>query len=168
MHRTTLLLTFLICLTAVPCSYTQQNKSMEDSQTTYEYSPRASKNVPFELDENGKIYLQVQINNGPQLRFLLDTGAALLCLIDTKIATDLGLKTKPGYWVIGTDGATLSGSVARDISFRIPGMSMQHVNAGIVSLAPPHTKSKYKDGILGFDIFRNFVVDINYSNNTLN
>ena len=141
---------------------------MEDNQTTYEYSPSASKNIPFELDENGKIYLRLQINNGPQLRFLLDTGAALLCLIDTKIASNLKLETKPGYWVIGTDGSTLSGSVARDITFSIPGMSMHHVNAGIVSLAPPDTTSKYKDGILGFDIFRNFVVDVNYLNHTLN
>ncbi len=141
---------------------------MEDSQTTYEYSPAASKNVPFEVDENGKIYLQVQINDGPKLRFLLDTGAALLCLIDTKVASALGLDTKPGYWVIGTDGSTLSGSVAKNISFSILGMSMQHVNAGIISLSPPDTKSKYKDGILGFDVFRSFVVDVDYSTKTLN
>jgi hypothetical protein len=140
---------------------------MQDDQTTYEYSPSASKNIPFELDENGKIYLRLQINNGPPLRFLLDTGAALLCLIDTKIATELKLETKPGYWVIGTDGSTLSGSVANDITFRISGLSMQHVNAGIVSLAPPDRKSKYKDGVLGFDIFRNFIVDVDYANHTL-
>jgi hypothetical protein len=119
------------------------------------------------MDEHGKIYLQVQVNNSSKLRFLLDTGAALLCLIDTDVVSNLGLKTKPGYRIIGTGGATQSGAVAGDISFQIPGMSMQHVHAGVVSFWKTESKSKYKDGILGFDIFRNFVVEVNYATRTL-
>ena len=161
--QTVLLLVLVLFITAV-----SQKKKVEEFPTTYEYSNNASsKNIPFEVDEDGKIYLQVQINGSSKLRFLLDTGAALLCMIDPQVVDSLKLTTKPGYWVVGTGGSTLSGSVAKDISFSLPGLSMQHVNAGVIPMRTMNRPSKYVDGILGFDIFRNFVVEVNYASHTL-
>lgn len=70
-------------------------------------------NVPIELDQTGKAYISGRINDGKQIRVLLDTGVATRLVLDQKAAEASRLTLIKGYQAQGTGKEKTAASLAR-------------------------------------------------------
>ena len=111
--------------------------------------------VPFEISGH-LIFLPVRVNNQAPLWFILDTGAAVN-IIKEKHARSLGLKLESNEQVL--DGTPY----AKGISLGLPGteLSNQTLFAAPTEALEPSV-GRAVDGILGFDLFHRFVIEIDY------
>ena len=119
--------------------------------------------IPFEL-YNNNIYLQVRVNGSRPLRFVLDSGASNSVIDETRART-LGLKvSEMNEASAGSgEGKTRIGS-AEGVTFGLPGteLFLKHI-----MVLPVYDLFKLDgqavDGILGYDLFTRYVVEIDYS-----
>jgi hypothetical protein len=112
--------------------------------------------VPFELSGN-LIFLQVRVNNKAPLWFILDTGAGV-SILKEKQAQSLGLKLETREQVL--DGMPH----AKGIRLGLTGTELLDQTIFVApteSLEP--SVGRAVDGILGFDLFQRFVVEIDYA-----
>jgi len=136
--------------------------------------------VPFELVSN-HIYLQVKVNDYPHLSFLLDTGAGSNYLnlskagelkikkIDRKKARRVGGSEDVSFFKLDSIGIDLinpspDGSVPAQNENLI---LFDQTLIGISLSQVDKFDGKKLDGILGYDFFKRFVVEIDYINQVL-
>src|SRR5690348_645066 len=136
-----------------------------DARPTFKFSKSVAE-MPFEVDEDNKIYLYLRINGSGPLRFLLDSGTKGMCLIDYTQAPVLGLQLRKSGGLQGT-GSETSSQWGSEVTITMPGLELTHTPAIIYPFNPPLTPGKRKDGILGLDFFLKFVVEINYRTHKL-
>ena len=130
-------------------------------------SGHSASNIPIELDASSKVYLRGKINNSLEVRILLDTGAATMFAIDRQHAESLNLTLNEGYQVQGPGASRSAAALAKDISVRLPGITLVHIDAVAVSFyLPQENEERY--AILGFEFFKNFVIEIDYDNRLAN
>ncbi|HEY9714223.1 MAG TPA: retroviral-like aspartic protease family protein, partial [Chroococcales cyanobacterium] len=121
--------------------------------------------VPFEFTAN-EVMVNVKVNDGDPVPFILDTGATQ-SLLDQQVATRLGVRTHSGYSM-----TTGSGSIKTDF------ISAEKLSIGDITLeniamavAPLQGFSNIPDpkpgGLLGANILRRFLVSIDYPNRTV-
>ncbi|MGH9766419.1 MAG: aspartyl protease family protein [Blastocatellia bacterium] len=119
--------------------------------------------IPFELSDN-HIHLQTRINGSGPFSFVLDTGASV-CVINEKRAAELGLKLRDlGELDIGVAEVSAQVALANGISFSLPGAEIPTKRAVVISF--DYLESVYDhpiDGVLGLDVFKQFVVEIDYA-----
>jgi predicted aspartyl protease len=130
-------------------------------------SGHSASNIPIELDASSKVYLRGKINNSLEVRILLDTGAATMFAMDRQHAESLNLTLTEGYQVQGSGANRSAAALAKDISVRLPGITLVHIDAVAVSLYRPDQNGE-SYAILGFEFFKNFVVEIDYDNRLAN
>ncbi len=136
--------------------------------------------VPFELVSN-HIYLTVKINDYPHLSFLLDTGARSNYLdlskagelkikkIDRKKAKRVGGSEDVSFFKldsvrIGLINPSQDGSVpAQNENLTLFNQTLTGISLGQVD----KFDGKKLDGILGYDFFKRFVIEIDYINHIL-
>lgn len=150
-------------------------------------SGKSALNIPFKI-VNNHIYLQVSVNDGKPLWFLLDTGAGNI--LNHRHAQALGLKLTRAGQTIGVGEGMADYFFAGNISFNLPGatvrdqkfvvMSLENVEECLTKLdvdstgqITPRTQAREKgeqpiDGVLGFQFFCLFVVEIDYVTKTIN
>jgi len=119
------------------------------------FATGSSAKMPFE-NIAGEIVLTTTINGHDKVKFILDTGASLtiidgICVSQYKIPTGTTYRSFGG---IGKD--TVLGSHTADLSLALPGLTFDHVS---LDIAPCGARV---DGILGYDLLRNFVIKIDY------
>lgn len=140
------------------------------SRYGWEFKPKQKKVVvPFEL-HNNLIVIKMRVNKSDTLHFILDTGASTNILTDPDVAPSLGLYYVRKLAFPGYEGDTLAAWVSVNNEFNMPGivargqhlMAMQKDVLDISSYVgmPVH-------GVLGHDLFQNFVVKINYKANCI-
>jgi hypothetical protein len=136
--------------------------------------------VPFELVSN-HIYFKVKVNDYPHLSFLLDTGARSSYL-DFSRAGEFKIKKvdrKKAKGIRGCDDASFFkldsiriGSInpsqdgsgfAQNENLTLFNQTMTGISLGQVD----KFDGEKLDGILGYDFFKRFVVEIDYLNHTL-
>lgn len=124
--------------------------------------------IPFHLQENGHIHLNVKLNNIDRtLNFVFDTGATA-DVLDTALAKELGLK--PDYQQSVTGGA---GSKTYDIVLNqtitvLPNIEVDRSNLVLTNLAPFHELSDRPfDGIIGYSLLRRYITKIDYEKKEL-
>lgn len=123
--------------------------------------------IPFELHSN-LIVVPVKINDGEDLKFILDTGVRT-AILTNKVYVD-GLPSKHDR-MISLMGAGNAGQidayVSNNISFDLPGITADG-NALLVLnedyLMLENFLGTRVHGILGYEIFSRFVVEIDYLN----
>jgi predicted aspartyl protease len=116
--------------------------------------------IPFEL--SGKhIFLKCRVNGSAPLWFLLDTGA-YLSVIDERRALALGL-VKRGGVSIGSVVGEAEVSYINDVSLDLPGarLSLPVVASAQLNFLES-VAGRTVDGILGSELFRECVVEIDY------
>lgn len=151
-------------------------------------SGRSALNIPFKI-LNNHIYLQVSLNDGKPLWFLLDTGAGNI--INQRHARTLGLKLTPAGQTTGVGEGVTDLFFTDNVSFNLPGvtirnqkfavLSMENVEEcltkidvdeqGQITLRTPAAGEKVErpiDGLLGAEFFRLFVVEIDFLTKTIN
>lgn len=120
--------------------------------------PNAQKRlaIPFETSNN-LIFVQVRINKSEPLWFVLDTGASYT-FIKQKRAQALNLKLEQ-------DEKEFEGQpFAKGVSLTLAGAQLlnQNIVAGPTEFLEP-VVGRAVDGVLGYDLFKSFVVEIDYA-----
>ncbi|MFZ4425915.1 MAG: aspartyl protease family protein [Saprospiraceae bacterium] len=121
--------------------------------------------VPFEY-ENNFIVIKVLFNDVFPLRFIFDTGAEYTILSKREITDLLNIDYKKRFVLQGADMTTeLYAYLARGISITVG--NLRNANRNILVLEEDYFRFEEFSGIqihgiLGADMFRRFVVRINY------
>lgn len=123
--------------------------------------------IPFER-YNNLIVIPININNTITIKFILDTGVQFAILTEKKFGEFLNLEYDRQLSIQGPGMAdSISAQVATHIHMRLPGDVTSGVNQSLLVLEEEYLslrKNLGADvyGIIGYDIFSRFVVEINY------
>jgi hypothetical protein len=139
-----------------------------ESQNTRANSASASNQslaiIPFELSDNLP-YLQVRVNGSAPLRFILDSGAGVW-VIDRSQAKTLGLKTEEQGKITGAGAGSVDVQYTKNVSFGLTGIETSVPNVALIDLSSLQASLGRKvDGIIGYDFFDRYVVEIDYDAN---
>lgn len=128
---------------------------------SYFDSGHSALNIPFEINQAGMAFVSGRVNGSEPLRILLDTGAATMLAVHRGQAERLGMKLIEGYQVQGTATKRVRAAVARDVSLRLPGITLGRQEATVWPFQEPDAGMEH-DAILGFDFFNNFTIVMDY------
>jgi len=130
-------------------------------------APDAPATIPFELVVR-HIMLKVRINNSRPLSFVFDTGDKV-CVVDTEVAKELGLKTEGQLRVGGAGADTLPASFVKDATWTLPGLEGFTQPVGLTfPLGRMAARFGHDfDGIIGSDFIKQFVIEVDYQNRVL-
>ena len=119
--------------------------------------------VAFELYQN-LVFLPVRLKGSEPSTFLLDTGASV-SFLNQALAHSLGLEVKHQRESnIGTGEASTRMGFAKDLAFGVSGVDIPAKHVGVVQLADlESTLGRTINGILGADLFKSYVVTIDYA-----
>ncbi|WP_235336713.1 aspartyl protease family protein [Pontibacter korlensis] len=142
----------------------------QSSDTVYFTSDRKKITMPFRLVHN-LVIIPVQINNSQPLNFILDSGVRNTLITQLYFSDSLDLKEANRIKIKGLgQGHSLEAIHSTGNSMRMRGIQGDHhtvyvllediFNLSLRMGMPVH-------GIIGYDIFKNFIVKINYSTETL-
>ena len=120
--------------------------------------------IHFEQVDN-LIYLPVTVNGSKPLRFFLDGGASV-CVIDPLIVKSLGLKTSGSGVIHGAGNGAVKVTYTDSITFGLPSVNLAVPKATVIDLSTSIPGQKL-DGLIGFDLFNKYVVEINYHTSTI-
>lgn len=126
--------------------------------------------IPFE-SYNNLIVVPVILNNALPLRFILDTGVQTTILTERTFSDMLNIQYHRKLTLVGADGDKgVDAYVAGDVSLELPGAK----GVGQVMLVLEEDYLQLRNylgedvhGILGYEIFRRFTVEIDYEDQTL-
>jgi len=120
--------------------------------------PQSSHRIPFQLNGN-RIALDVRVNGSGPLSFVLDTGASAT-ILDTDQAERLGLRLEG----IRDANAPADLRRANGVSLSLPGVDLgdQAILVRDLDSAQLLHSGRHLHGVLGYDFFRQFVVQIDY------
>ena len=128
----------------------------------FHFVPGESRTIPFTL-KGGMIVVNVSIENKPALPFVLDSGA--LNVLTPEAAKALNLTADGNLSTDGVGNNQVSTRLARIKNFRVGPAELLDQRFVIVSL-PLTFVNNGKDhpiaGLLGYELFRRFVVKIDY------
>ncbi len=167
-----LTLALLLC---VSCALSFQGQKSESSSSA-EGGPRSAPTdsrtasiqglaiIPFELSDNLP-NLQVRVNGSAPLRFILDSGASVW-VIDQSQAKTLGLKTEEQRKITGAGAGSVDVTYTKNVSFGLTGIETSVPNVALIDLSSLQASLGRKvDGIIGYDFFDRYVVEIDYDAN---
>jgi predicted aspartyl protease len=121
--------------------------------------------VPFDISNN-LIILQVKVNGSSPLSFILDTGASASVINESRVK-ELGLQSQ-GQAAATTQGGSTEASFIRDVSLNLSGVEFPHMTLVAIRLSGLEAGlGRSVDGILGYEIFNRFVVEIDYASKTV-
>jgi predicted aspartyl protease len=120
-----------------------------------------SSGIPFELTNN-LVILQGSINGSRPLAFILDTGASTTVISDSR-AKELGLKLE-GKTDATTQGGSIAVSFVKGVSLNLSGVEFPGMTLAAIRLSGLEAGlGRTVDGILGYEVFNRFVVEIDYA-----
>ncbi len=125
-------------------------------------SPQASRphRVPFEITNN-LVILQGSINGSKPLAFILDTGASTSVISDSR-AKQLGMKLD-GKTDATTQGGSIEASFVKGVSLNLSGIEFPNMTMAAIQLSGLEAGlGQTIDGVLGYEVFKRFVVEIDY------
>lgn len=123
--------------------------------------------IPVDIQHN-IILLPMRVNDSFEMNFILDTGVRTTILTETMVASFLLLDSLRRIRVRGLgEGEAIEAVMASNLDMSLPGvigrgMNMIILPEGIISYSGMFGKPVH--GIIGFDLFNQFVIEIDYSN----
>lgn len=127
--------------------------------------------IPFET-YNNLIVVPVILNNQIPLKFIIDTGVRTTILTQKTFSDILGLEYTKKYHIsgLGEDASEIEAYVTNNVSLRLPGV----VGRGHAMLVLNEDYLELRNflgvdvhGILGYELFSRFIVEINYDQKVL-
>lgn len=165
-RKTTLTLRLLAVVSLIALGAVSRGQATKQGAVLAPPSSKIVAHVPLVLNGSG-IFLQLRVNGSKSLWFALDTGAAG-SVINTATAGALGLKMEGENQATGAGGQVPSSSV-RGVTFDIGAAQLKDLTVATIALTPIENSAGHTmDGILGSELFRRFVVEIDYEKQTLN
>ncbi|MEM6343005.1 MAG: PDZ domain-containing protein [Bacteroidota bacterium] len=156
----------LICLLL----YGPISSQAKTSGFTFADPNAKSVRIPIEVQHN-VVLLPLKINGSFEMTFILDTGVKTTILTETVLMAFLGLDTLQPVRLRGLgEGDFIEGLLAQNVSIRLPGV----IGSGINMVVLPEDLISYSGlfgrsvhGIIGYEIFGQFIVEINYQHKYL-
>jgi hypothetical protein len=136
------------------------SKPVESSVAIRFTAPHGRAEIPVEF-VNNHIYLPVRVNASEPLAFILDTGAEVTAL-DKGRAKALGIETHGMLEAQGAGGST-DVAIVKGLTFSLPGVELVDQTAAAIDLdALAPFEGQRIDGVLGYEVFRQCIVEIDY------
>jgi len=116
--------------------------------------------------KNNLILLPLRINNSYDLHFILDTGVKTTLLTESVMAKFIDLDTSKKVRITGLGvGEIIEASFVEDVTIHLKGITGCGLNliippAGLLSFSELFGKPVH--GLIGYDLLKDFVVEINY------
>lgn len=139
------------------------------NEQSFEFmSSRSSIKVPIKTAHN-LVIMPLQINNGPTLNFILDSGVNKTILTEPLLLNVLGLESDKLVYILGLGGEgfvealhieDVSIQIADDIEGR--NLDLLVIHEDILSLS--ELFGFHIHGIIGYDLLKEFPIYINYIN----
>jgi len=144
------------------------------AQTTIGFSlPKDKKRVEIPFEQyNNLVVIPVTMNNFLTMKFILDTGVNTPILTEELYARILGIKYFREIFITGPGiRGSIHCKVGKGVSFNLPG-GVVGQNLSLLVLQEDHLNLSEKIGdevygIIGYDIFSRFVVEIDYDKNVI-
>jgi hypothetical protein len=127
--------------------------------------------IPFTA-ANNLIVLPVVVNNFLKLNFILDTGVDTPILTEIAYANLLGIEYVREVIISGVGKQdSIRAYVGQKVNLRLPGNVIGH-NLNLLVLQDDYLKLSGKmgldvHGIIGYDLFKSFIVEVDYDERTL-
>jgi hypothetical protein len=121
--------------------------------------------VPIEVVFGGLVFVNVEINGTP-MSFILETGAEATVLNASRVAK-LGL-TSVGTFATGAGGGDVVLSFVQGVTTKVGGATVS--DQIVVAVPLDHLEEPLQrplDGILGYDFLSRFVIEIDYTNESM-
>lgn len=158
----------LIKLIIIPLLLTLLSYSVRGQNIGYRLPDGLKKiRIPFEL-HNNLIVLPVIINDQIKLNFILDTGVQYPILIEKYFGEMIGLEYTRSIVIQGTGSVdSLMASVASNVSLELPNGVKSGLSQSLLVLEEDYLNLRESlgveiYGIIGYDIFSRFIVEIDY------
>jgi len=133
-------------------------------KNTFANGDEASFPIQF---RQGMIFVPVRLNGSKPLSFVLDTGSTRM-LIDRTLANGLGLKATGQGSLQGAGTGRIPIEFVPNVTIVFGGLESTGYEFSTADLLPLEASLGVKvDGILGYELFRRFVVTIDYESKTL-
>lgn len=140
-------------------------------QIGFDFPPGEHKVViPFER-YNNLMVIPVTINHSLTLKFIFDTGVQYPILTEKMFGDYLGLNYTRNITIQGPGEAdSIKAKVAQRVTLTLPGGIESGINQSLLVLEHDYLNLRNNlgtdvFGVLGYDIFSRFVVEINYDDN---
>jgi predicted aspartyl protease len=121
--------------------------------------------IPVDITSYGGIFFQARINNSQPMWFALDSGASFPFVINTTKATALGLKLQGQFSLGGGAGPnTYEASQTGGLTIALDRKEFTDQRGVVMSLGLVEEQlGRPLDGLVGLDLFLNYVVEIDYA-----
>jgi len=124
-----------------------------------------STTIPFEL-LNNHIYLEATVNGDKRGRFLVDTGG--VNLVTESAAARFGIESEGAIQGRGAGEGTVDVGIANLESFTVGAVTLHEPTFYVIPLGPVQAAEGIDfDGLVGFEVFKRFVVEIDYAGRRL-
>ncbi|MDB5476366.1 MAG: aspartyl protease family protein [Phenylobacterium sp.] len=120
--------------------------------------------VPFKLINN-HIYAEVTVNGKGPFLFIFDTGGHDLLTPET--AKALSVVSEGQAAGTGAGESTVDVSFAKGVTFQIGDLVLQDQTITVLPFEAPQVEGFPEQGMIGFEVFRRFVTEIDYGKQTL-
>lgn len=128
---------------------------------------RRNVTIPIEVRNNLAV-VPVSINERGPFYFILDTGVRTTILTEPMLAHLLDLEFEESIYIYGLGGeGIVAAALATGVDIRLPGIRGENMNLIVI----PEDILMFSEvfgfpvyGILGYDFFKEFAVEINYNN----
>jgi Aspartyl protease/PDZ domain len=123
--------------------------------------------APIQMNAN-KPRTPVRVNGAGPFDFLVDTGS-IFDLVDTERAEELGIVSEGAFDAGGAGEATMTTSTATDVRLGVGDLELppQNVEVAPINAAIGRLEGRRLDGLLGYDFFSRFPVELDYETGTL-
>lgn len=115
--------------------------------------------------------IPITLNGLLPLKFILDTGVRYPILTDRAVADFLNIKYSRTIELVGAAGGRgINALVANDIAFRLPGAEGKNQSMLVLEkdyLLLSNNLGVDVHGIIGYDVFSRFIVEIDYARQTI-
>lgn len=155
-----IVLLFCSVFIAPSCAWEGMQKKEEHPSP----SGQSVKKIPIEIPITNQIYLQAGINDSAPMWFLLDTGSTWTFL-DADKAKELNIATEGSRTVETGEVHPISITFARDTTLQVSGLKIPVEQLAVMPLKFRHAPQIV--GIIGSDLFKRFVVEIDYLARTI-
>jgi len=152
-----------VCAAVAAPAYAQQGKPGTASPSP-SAATQSIKRIPVEIPITNQIYLQARLNNSAPMWFLLDTGATWT-ILDVDKAKELNIKSDGGRTLDLGQTYTVDTTFARNASLDISGITVPVPTLAVMPAKFRHAPQIV--GLIGADLFKRFVVKIDYLTRTL-
>lgn len=155
-----------LCLVFAPVAAQTQQSYAQHPDTVYFTSSRKKITLPFKLVHN-LIVIPVQINQSQPLNFILDSGVRNTLITRLYYSDSLDLKDASPITIRGLgQGDTIEAYYSTGNNMYMPGIQGDNHKVYVLMEDVFNLSNRMGmpvHGIIGYDIFKNFIVKVNYS-----